>query len=61
MGNQQHTRTIRSLHWSPDGKLLVSAGFDSQVCIWLKKDNNFECVATMDGHENEVIDFLIQK
>jgi cytosolic iron-sulfur protein assembly protein CIAO1 len=54
----QHTRTIRSVAWSPDGNLLASAGFDSHLCLWLKKPNEFECVAVMDGHENEVSDRL---
>jgi FOG: WD40 repeat len=52
--SDQHTRTIRSVGWSPDGELLASAGFDSQLNIWLKKEDNFECVAAMEGHENEV-------
>lgn len=57
----QHTRTIRSICWSPDGQLLASAGFDSQICIWLKKGDTFDFVAVMDGHENEVGLFLRQK
>jgi len=55
LGDQQHTRTIRSACWSPDGQFLATVGFDSQMCIWLKKEDSFECVAIMDGHENEVI------
>ncbi len=56
LGDQQHTRTIRSACWSPDGQFLATVGFDSQMCIYLKKENDFECVAVMDGHENEVIE-----
>ena len=26
--------------------------------LWLKKEDSFECVAVMDGHENEVIFFF---
>jgi len=54
LGDQQHTRTIRSACWSPDGQFLATVGFDSQMCIWLKKEDSFECVSVMDGHENEI-------
>eukprot|EP00013_Stygamoeba_regulata_P013785 CAMPEP_0177683220 /NCGR_PEP_ID=MMETSP0447-20121125/31671_1 /TAXON_ID=0 /ORGANISM="Stygamoeba regulata, Strain BSH-02190019" /LENGTH=240 /DNA_ID=CAMNT_0019192765 /DNA_START=124 /DNA_END=843 /DNA_ORIENTATION=- len=37
-----------------DGSLLASASFDSTVSVWTKKDNDFDCTATLEGHENEV-------
>ena len=49
-----HKKTIRSLCWTPDGGRLLSVGFDSQMCVWVKGESTFECVATMEGHENEV-------
>ena len=50
-----HKKTIRTVCWTPDGSRLLSVGFDSQMCVWEKKEDCFECVATMEGHENEVI------
>ena len=29
-----HSRTVRSLHWRPDGRALATASFDSTVGIW---------------------------
>ena len=29
-----HSRTIRSLHWRPDGRALATSSFDSTVGIW---------------------------
>lgn len=49
-----HTRTIRSVAWSWNGKLLASASFDATTAIWDKKSGQFECNATLEGHENEV-------
>ncbi|XP_020114861.1 protein CIA1 [Ananas comosus] len=49
-----HNRTVRSCAWSPNGKLLATASFDSTIAIWEYIGNDFECVATLEGHENEV-------
>jgi len=50
----QHTRTIRRIAWSLDSSYLASASFDSTVSIWQKRSGKFECIATLEGHENEV-------
>jgi WD40 repeat protein len=49
-----HQRTIRSINWSPDGLLLSSASFDGTTAIWELDGNDYECIATLEGHENEV-------
>jgi WD40 repeat protein len=49
-----HTRTVRALAWSPSGEFLASASFDGTTAIWQNQDGEFECVATLSGHENEV-------
>ncbi|KAI9202995.1 WD40-repeat-containing domain protein [Polychytrium aggregatum] len=49
-----HSRTIRSVAFSPDGKRLGSASFDGTTAVWEKEEGDFECVATLEGHENEV-------
>lgn len=54
-----HTRTIRNLSWSNDGRKLASCSFDSTICIWENMNNeqnedDWKCNINLEGHENEV-------
>ncbi|KAK9921254.1 hypothetical protein M0R45_029773 [Rubus argutus] len=49
-----HTRTVRSCAWSPSGKLLATASFDGTTAIFQDVGDEYECVSTLEGHENEV-------
>ena len=49
-------RTIRSIAFAPTTLPILAAGsFDGTVCIWEgDQDADFECIAQLEGHENEV-------
>lgn len=60
-----HSRTLRSLTWSPDGKIAAVSSFDATVSLWKEGAGEneepsgglqFQCVGIVKGHENEVKD-----
>lgn len=53
-----HQRSIRFVAWRPHENLvLATASFDGTVGVWEPESEDkseWECVATLEGHENEV-------
>ncbi|OUM69683.1 hypothetical protein PIROE2DRAFT_65795 [Piromyces sp. E2] len=54
LDEEVHSRTVRSIAFSPDNKFIASSSFDSTTSIWMKNDNEYEYIASLEGHENEV-------
>ncbi|KAG8810320.1 Cytosolic iron-sulfur protein assembly protein [Serendipita sp. 399] len=57
-----HRKTVRWIAWSPSGKDLATASFDSSVSIWERLEGDeeegeslgeWECVSTLEGHDSE--------
>ena len=49
-----HDRTVRAAAWSPGDDKLATASFDGTCVVWSCRDGEYEQVATLQGHENEV-------
>lgn len=59
----QHTRSIRASNWKPTRQpVLATASFDGIVGVWhpesddgedKEESGDWECVAQLEGHENE--------
>ncbi|CAA22322.2 putative cytosolic iron-sulfur protein assembly protein CIAO1 homolog [Caenorhabditis elegans] len=52
--DDSHTRAVRSVAFSNDGKCLVSASFDASVVVYQQEDGEFAEVNKLEGHESEV-------
>lgn len=44
----------RSVSFSPDGKYLVSASFDSKIKLF-DVEKNYELIGELDGHNDRVV------
>ena len=47
-----HTRTIRSIAWSPDGTMLAAASFDATTVVYQMSNKNTGATQDSDGDEN---------
>lgn len=55
-----HTKTVRSVAWSPSGQTLATASFDANIGIWAQEEDEdgnpggeWECMSLLEGHETE--------
>src|SRR5207253_96250 len=49
----QHSRGVRSLAFSPDGKVLASGGMDRRIFLWDTKA--WQPRGPLEGHSGDVI------
>ena len=49
-----HTDTLKSVSFSPDGKLIATASSDETVKIWSKEGKQLYTLAGKDGHQDEI-------
>ncbi|CAI4361314.1 CDA_G0011130.mRNA.1.CDS.1 [Saccharomyces cerevisiae] len=51
---QEHSQDVKHVIWHPSEALLASSSYDDTVRIWKDYDDDWECVAVLNGHEGTV-------
>ncbi|CCJ31153.1 unnamed protein product [Pneumocystis jirovecii] len=56
---QEHTQDVKMVLWHPEDERLASASYDNTIKIWKDNQDDWECYATLSGHNSTVwcIDF----
>ena len=51
---QEHSQDVKHVVWHPTRNWLASSSYDDTVRVWKEIDDDWECVALLDGHQGTV-------
>ena len=51
---KDHTKSIRSVSFSPSGSMLAIGSFDSVISVYHIVDGVYELLSSLEGHDSEV-------
>lgn len=51
---QEHSQDVKHVVWHPRKYLLASSSYDDTIRLWSEFDDDWECVAILNGHEGTV-------
>lgn len=51
---QDHTEDVKHVVWHPSQQTFASASYDNTVRLWREDDDEWVCVANLQGHESTV-------
>lgn len=51
---QEHSQDVKHVSWHPRKYLLASSSYDDTIRLWGEFDDDWECVAVLNGHEGTV-------
>lgn len=51
---QEHSQDVKHVSWHHKKYLLASSSYDDTIRLWSEFDDDWECVAVLNGHEGTV-------
>ncbi|CAD8205502.1 unnamed protein product [Paramecium octaurelia] len=56
-----HSYLLYSICFSKSNNMFFTAGYEKEIKLWQKQDNQWKCIQVLNGHKDSVIILLLNK